>query len=452
MAKHMGVTRRALVGQGAVMAAAAAPLLAACGVAGQGAAGQQGQQAAPALRAGTTIQFWNNIAGAYTQLMQRWAERFQQRTGVKVEVTDNSQDYEPKMTAAYAGGTPPDIYRYRPEAVPLPLAVQQNRLLKLDDYVKRDRYDLADFRKDAVGLYRWKGVQYGLPRDYGLQLLFYNTDIFAREGVQPIPASHEDKTWTFQKLLEAAQKLTRGEERFAFYLPRTGRRFYCFPYSNGGALVKKNADGLATELAVTERPFVDGLQFAQDLVFRHRVAPTPEQERALGSEANAFQQGKIAMWLNNPGANAQLLTAGVPYDVGVFPIGPSGARRGLGGGGTGWAIAQPTKAPEETWAFLAYISSKEGQLDEVAIGGTTPSRVSVATGKEFLDPSRPPQNSKVFAEGQEYVVNDPVHARWPELESQVLSKLLNEQVWTNKARAAQVLREVKELGDPLLKS
>jgi multiple sugar transport system substrate-binding protein len=423
-----------------------AVLAAACG-GGEGPA----RPGAPALRAGTTIAFWNNIAGAYTQLMQRWADTFQQRSGVKVEVTDNSADYEPKMTAAYAAGTPPDVYRYRPEAVPLPLAVQQNRLLKLDDLLKRDRYDLSDFRKDALGLYRWKGVQYGLPRDYGLQLIFYNTDVFAREGIPPLPTSHEDRTWTFARLLEVAQKVTRGEERYAFFLPRTGRRFYCFPYSNGGTLVKKNADGLATELSVTERPFVEAVQLAQDLVFRHRVAPAPEQERALGAEAQAFREGKTAMMITNPGANAGLLPSGVPYDVGVFPLGPSGTRRGLGGGRTGWAVAQPTRAPEETWAFLAYISSREGQLDEVAIGGTTPSRTSVATGKEFLDPARPPKNSRVFADGQEYVVNDPVHARWPDVESQVVSRLLNEKLWTNQGQAAQVLREVKEKGDAILK-
>ena len=98
------------------------------------------------------------------------------------------------------------------------------------------------------------------------------------------------------------------------------------------------------------------------------VSSLPEPHRTI-----------VKMRFGNPGDNSAYKPTGMPYDVGVFPLGPSGTKRGVGGGGTGWAIAGPTKQPEEAWAFLQLITSKEAQLGEVGIGQTTPSRTSVAT-------------------------------------------------------------------------
>lgn len=221
-------------------------------------------------------------------------------------------------------------------------------------------------------------------------------------------------------------------------------------YSNGGQIVKKDADGLAIEFALTEKPAADALQFMQDLIYKHRVAPEPSQEAGLGNQLALMQNGKLAMQITNPGGNSQYLPTGMPYDVGVFPIGGA-ARRGVGGGGTGWAIAGTTRFAEEAWALLQLISSREGELGEVEIGQTTPSRISVVTGKEYMDPTRPPKGKRVFADGQEYVVRDPVAAKWPDLERDVVNKLLNEQFWTGQAPATQVLKEIKDKGDPYFK-
>ena len=453
MAITSGVTRRRVVA-GAGLSGAGVVLSACGGQSGAGGAtGGSGTGGAATLKAGSTIVYWNDQAGAYPDLMQKWGTAFQQKTGVKVEVTGGipAADYQNKLGAAFAGGTGPDVYRYLQEAVPLPAAVERNTLRKLDDYVKRDKYDLADFRKDSIELYRWKGVLYGLPRDYGLQVIYYNSDLFQRLGIPPIPTDWNDKTWTMQKFVDVCVQVARGGERHAVFVPRGRRPWSSFVYSNGGQVVKKNADGLATEFALTEKPAVDALQLMQDLIYKHKAAPQPSEEAALGNQIALLQSGKLAMQITNPSARGDYLRAGVTaFDVGVFPIGGA-QRRGVGGGGTGWGIGGLTKQPEEAWAFLQHITSKEAELDEVAIGQTTPSRTSIATGKEFLDPSKPPKNAKVFADGQEYVVRDPVHAKWPDVERDVVNKVMNEQLWTGTASAAQALKEVKDKGDPFLK-
>ncbi|MGH2354042.1 MAG: ABC transporter substrate-binding protein [Chloroflexota bacterium] len=150
------------------------------------------------------------MGGAYPGLMQRWADTFQQRTRVKVEASGSIAQYADKLAASFVSGSPPDVFRYLQEQVPIPGAVERNMLLKLDALVKRDKYDLNDFRKDSIKLYRWKGNLYALPRDYGLQLIYYNTEIFTREGLPPIPTDWNDRSWTFAKLVETCQRVARG--------------------------------------------------------------------------------------------------------------------------------------------------------------------------------------------------------------------------------------------------
>ncbi len=428
---------------------AATPLAAACGT-GASTTTTGGEAPAAKLKAGSTLVYWNDMGGAYPNVMQTWADRFQQKTQVKVESTGGVGDYTNKLGAAFASGSAPDIYRYLQENIPLPAAVERNMLLKLDPYVKRDKYDLSDFRKDSIELYRWKGDLLALPRDYGLQLIFYNTDIFQREGLQPIPTDWNDKTWTFAKFLEYCQRLAKPNgERYALFVPRGNRLWASFVYSNGGAIVKKN-DGGPTEVALAEKPAADALQLMQDLIYKHKVAPLPSEEGGLGNVVSLMQQGKVAMQITNPGGNANYKTvAGLPYDVGVFPLGAA-SKRGVGGGGTGWAASAQTKLPEEAWQFISYIASKEAEMDEVKIGQTTPSRISVGTSPDYL--AAPPAHAKVFPDGQEFVVRDPIHKAWPDVSRDVVSKTFDEQLWTGKSSAAQATAQIKQQGDTYFKS
>jgi hypothetical protein len=88
--------------------------------------------------------------------------------------------------------------------------------------------------------------------------------------------------------------------------------------------------------------------------------------------------------------------------------------------------------------------------DELKEGSTTPVRISISTSPEYISP--PPRGARVFADGQEVVVRDPVHTRWPDVERDVVNTVLNEQLSTGKATAAQATRQIKELGDPFFKS
>lgn len=65
---------------------------------------------------------------------------------------------------------------------------------------------------------------------------------------------------------------------------------------------------------------------AQDLIYKHKVAPLRPEEPALGDQVSLMQTGKLAMQLTNPGANNRFRTAGMPYDVCYFPLGAAAWR------------------------------------------------------------------------------------------------------------------------------
>ncbi|HEV2126687.1 MAG TPA: extracellular solute-binding protein, partial [Chloroflexota bacterium] len=199
------------------------------------------------LNTAASLFFMNSMGGPYAGVMEEWATTFQEKTGVKVETSPGTQDFANKLDSSFAAGTPPDIFIYHQERIPIVAGVERKMLLRLDDYVKRDRYDLNDFRKDSIDLYRWKGGLYALPRDYGLQLVWYNVDHFQRAGVKPPPANWQDTSWTFNTLLEAARKLTvrsgSNVSQWGLRVNRAWRPWASWVYSNGGAVVKKNGDG-----------------------------------------------------------------------------------------------------------------------------------------------------------------------------------------------------------------
>ena len=427
--------------------------LAACAPAVQPAPGGEQGAAAPAGEAVTLTFVCDIINEGHVKVRDKWAQEFsEQNPGVTVQHQPTANaDYNTKIQTLFAAGTPPDIYRYLQEITPIITVSQKALHLQLDDYIAADDFDLSDFRPDAIKLYQWDGKTFALPRDYGNQNLFYNVDIFEEAGVEPPPVDWEDTSFTFEVFLDMLQRLVKREgdrvTQWGFLVNRGQRPWASWVYSNGGALVHKDDSGVATDSAMADEATVEALQFLQDLMYKHEVSPRPDLESELGG-VELFSTGRVAVMLTNPSAVNQFRPIeAFRWDVGTIPIGKA-ARRGTGGGGTGWASGAGTKHPQEAWGFLKHITSAQAELDEVSVGATTPSRVSVVTSEAFLDPNLPPKNAKGFAQAQEYVVRDPVHVNWPEITQRIYTPNMD-LLWSGTEDAATVAARIKQESDPL---
>jgi multiple sugar transport system substrate-binding protein len=361
-----------------------------------------GDSAAPAASQSTLVFMSATVNEGHMKMRDKWAGEFMEaNSNVKIDhQTVPGPDYPTKLQTLFAAGTPPDIFFYLQEVFPIITVAQKQMNLELNDYIERDNFDLSDFRPDSVELYRWDDKMYAIPRDYGNQNVYYNADIFEAEGVAVPPADWEDTTWTFDTFLETAKSLTKSANgrtsQWGFLVNRAQRPWASWLYSNNGALVHKDDRGVATDCALTDEGSVQALQFVQDLIHTHRVAPSPDIESELGG-FDLFASGRVAMMINNPSAvNLYRTIETFRWNVGTLPLGAS-ERRGTGGGGTGWASARGSQSPDEAWEFIKHITTPQAQLDEVSVGATTPSRISVVTSPEFLNPDLPPENAAAFA-------------------------------------------------------
>jgi multiple sugar transport system substrate-binding protein len=413
--------------------------------------------AAPAKTVSGQITFMDGIAG-HAKLAPEWGNKFMaQNSGVKVDVQFIAKGDEmvQQLLVQTAGGNPPDVFTYFQEIIPITAALEKNLLYQLDDLVKADNLDLSDFLPQAIQLNSWDGKLYAIPRDYGNQQIYYNVDMFQKKGV-PLPATDwTDTTWTFDKYLEAAKALTEESggqpTQFGVLMNTAWRPWASFVYSNGGKVVNANDQGVATSFAIADDAAAEALQFLQDLVYKHKVAPPPSGTSAWATDLGpieVFNTGKVGMILGNPSqVQAFQKVTAFKWDVAPLPVG-KGGKRGTGGGGTAWSIGKASKNVDAAWALLKYITTAQAQLDEVAAGATTPSRKSVVTSKEFQNPDKPPKNAKSFAEAQNYVVRDPVNTAWTDIFSKAIVPNV-QLLFAGKENAQTVTKAIKDQGDSM---
>src|SRR6185503_10164437 len=121
--------------------------------------------------------------------------------------------------------------------------------------------------------------------------LYYNKALFDAASI-PYP----DETWDWDKLVEVAKQLTldadgNGQpEQWGFYTETTDMENYWseLVWQNGGEIISDDR----TQTLLGSDEAVGGLQFAQDLMYTHKVFPTPDITAQLG---DAFEQGQAAM-------------------------------------------------------------------------------------------------------------------------------------------------------------
>lgn len=453
MKHHRKLSRRDFL-RGAALTAASAGLAACAPTGGAPAASSSSEDSSAPSEEAVTLNFVVDIINeGHVKVRDKWAEEFMEmHPNVTVEHQPTPwSDYHTKIQTLLAAGTPADIYRYVQEVTPIVTVHEKKIHLQLDDFIDRDSYDLTAFRPDSITLYQWEGNTYALPRDYGNQNFYYNKTLFEEAGIDPPPPDWEDTTYTFDVFLDSMKALTKKSgdrtEVWGTMVTRGVRPMASWLYNNGGALVHMDERGIATETALTDDLTLEALQFLQDLMYVHEIAPTPDVESQTGG-FELFASGKVAVMLTNPsGVNRFRTIETFEWDVGTLPIGKAD-RRGTGGGGTGWASFAGTVSPEYSWQFIKHITSEQAEFDEVEVGATTPSRTAVVNSEEFLDPNNPPSNSHVFAQAQEYVVRDPVHVLWPEILNRVYNPNLD-LLWGGIEDAQTVAQIIKEESDPL---
>lgn len=352
-------------------------------------------------------------AKAYEALLEGYRQA-QPGAAVELVAIGKQKDHMAKLTTAFAGGNPPDVFllnfrRYGQFAAKGVLEPLGPRL------TAQGRFDARDFYPQALEAFVHGGTLQCLPQNVSSLVVYYNRTLFQRYGV-PTPAAD----WTWKDFTQAARRLTRSTEGdgrpelYGLAFDPTFVRVLPFVWQAGGALV----DDLEqpTRFRLTERRALAGLAFLKSLAVRDRVVPPLAEHRAEGPEAR-FARGALGMLLHSRRHTATLRSLqGLDWDVAPLP---RGAQAASVLHADGWCLAGSSPRKAEADRFLGYALSTEGQALLARSGRIVPSRRSVAESPAFLDPTQPPLHAQVFLDSIPTLQRTPNIAAWNEIETRV---------------------------------
>jgi multiple sugar transport system substrate-binding protein len=374
-----------------------AAALAACGAAGEPPAAGSGLK--PGEVAALDVA-WENTVNLMGQFVIGPAkDLFEQRhPQIKLNFVSQAGNLE-KLVTLFAGGTPPDVVFL--QLVHLAALAARGIPQPIDGLMSRDRtFDPKDFQRNMWEAAGYQGKQWGIAREGGPTVLYFNRELFQAAGV---PFPQDD--WTWERWREAAARLTKaGGEQWGALVPG----WHPFVWSNGGDILNKDL----TACVLDAEPAVEGLQFRQDLTFRYQVAPRPGETGGLNN-MQLFMQGKAAMF---PGLRSAGNTEGFvqPWvDVALFPKGKTGRWFQMPGNAVG--VGSQTKYPEAAWEVAKWLTSTEFQKlhYKQGIGGVV-ARNSTLRSEEYLTSAIPRKWNEYFARGQEDLRRWPPTPKWPD--------------------------------------
>lgn len=291
--------------------------------------------------------------------LRKMADEFEgENPGIKIDIQVTGwSDYWTMLEAAATGGSLPDtfwmhsneIYRYGSNGMLMDLT---DRISKSSDV------ELSNYPEGLVKIYNINNKQYAIPKDYDTIGLWYNKTMFDKAGI-----SYPDETWNWDKLYEAAKKLTTSDgKQYGFMAPLNNQEgYYNFVYQNGGTIITDDkVSGYDNPKTIEAMNYY--LRFVNE-----GLSPKIFDDAA---RAEAMQNGLCAMgifgsWnLSGFAANDYMSQN---CNVAVLPSANDGNRSSIFNG-LGNAISANTKHPEEAWKWVQYLSSKEGQAKQAELG------------------------------------------------------------------------------------
>lgn len=297
---------------------------------------------------------------------------------VKIEKAPYEQ-FDSKLQTMIAGKTAPDVTSHWGYGG-FSEYYNKDMLLDLTDIMKADSFNAADYflPESMMKIYQIKGRTYGIPLNSYVTMMLYNKDMFDKAKLPYPTADYEDKSWTFDKMVEEAKKLTihsddvakaqygvdfNWAERDMKPLYFGAKTYSDDTWTNGG---------VPSETYFTSPEAIAAYKKYYGLIFDQKVSPTATWTKAVaGQNGDAFVVGKVAMsvtgsW-NLSGSNEFSFKTGVA----AVPWGGNPEVRGplfvdpL-------FILKDSKHPKEAYEWIKYLISTDVQIKSIELSGGNP--------------------------------------------------------------------------------
>lgn len=116
-------------------------------------------------------------------------------------------DYNQRIAALFAAGTPPDLSRMTEHL--MRQFISQGRFEDITSYVKNAVKE-GIYSSGVFDQIKYDGKYYGIPMGILTEVTYYNKRLFDEAGIQ-YPPLDWDKPWNYEDTRIAAKKMTKGE-------------------------------------------------------------------------------------------------------------------------------------------------------------------------------------------------------------------------------------------------
>jgi multiple sugar transport system substrate-binding protein len=342
---------------------------------------------------------------------------------VKVKVEFRPIDgYWDKLQTEFAAGAAPDVTVNQMNWV-IPGAAR-GMFVDLKPYFRRDNVDMSAYFYPLEPEWGWKGGIYGGLLYAGGQALYVNKNLLRAAGL-----SFPSDNWTWDDMLSYAQKITNPRNnQWGIHMSPLNPPYWgtSFIHGAGGSILNSTYD----KCTLTDPRAQEGLQFIADLIFKHKVMPSPG---ALEGQENPFLTGKVGIYFGGTWQEGQVRGAGFEWDFAHMPSHPRTGIRSVQMGSNTWSILSTSRIKEEAWQVVKFLMGEEGQRGMMRYG--VPGLKNVVESKEYRD-LHAPQNIDVlisdFANyGHDYYPTPDTDEWWSAI-GQELSV-----IWSGEASVAQ---------------
>ncbi len=361
------------------------------------------------------VQQWDAPNSPFGQWLETYFQAFPGASGIQTAIVPRKSDVaasEEQAVWVAAGDVPDVFFRTGRGLVPYAVFASKNVIRPLDAFIKRDKWDQADFWPNLIKLMTAKDQQWVIPQDFNQTLFAFNAAFLEQSGVAAPPADWKDQSWTWNELVKRAQQVQSriGAEGTRWALGRPQGNWPLYMWTNGGDYA--SADGARTTL--TDPAVVDALDFVAKLMHTHRVAPSPQTPLPPGSAMANQSVAMEAFAASNinavRGQNKDLV-----FDCCLFPRGAG--KYVSGGGGGGYVLSAASRHPDAAWELLKYIGAKEYAINKVRNGALGP-RISTAR-EVFVQPGLPPARAAVYFDAPASARWEPNLTNWDDVKSEV---------------------------------
>lgn len=315
-------------------------------------------------------------------------------------ISNNADEYDTKILNNLSGGSKMDVYSINSTSG-LGLYSSKNQLVDLSDRIKEANLDVGAYGPSYQDITEvlTQGKYYALPYRTSQYALFYNKEIFDREGI-PYP---EQMTW--EQYAELAKSLTKGEGPEKQW----GGYYADWLIAPLGALQKG-----ATILDDNLEPVGEWLDYLDRLYYKDQSHMSYKQMKAESIDwIKQFENGNVAMLVNGEWT-VNMLKADIEdgktdinFDMAPLPL-PEGVTdpTTVGGVSTFIGINPQSENVDAAFKFVQFVAGEEGE-SMIAESSVLPAYSSDKTKESFLNATGI-QGSGYFFEANTVVENQPV--------------------------------------------